>query len=270
MTPGSTSLAATLDYSPTGGGVLSFVDDIWGGYTIANGVVIENATGGGGNDILIGNAVANVLTGNNGDDTAMGRAGNDQLNGGNGNDALDGGDNNDTLSGGNHDDTLSGGAGVDSLDGGNHADDLNGGDDNDTLSGGNHDDVLNGDAGNDVLNGGNHSDSLNGGSGNDVMTGGNQSDLFVVSETGGADRILDFNRGQGDKIDLSDIDAVAGGADNAFAWIGAAAFSGVAGQLRSYSSGGNNFLAGDVNGDSVADFTVQTNIVIIQTDLMFA
>ena len=51
--------AATLDYSPTGGGVLSFVDQIpgtagvdgiFGGFTIANGVVIENASGGSGND----------------------------------------------------------------------------------------------------------------------------------------------------------------------------------------------------------------------------
>ncbi|MEQ8934300.1 MAG: pre-peptidase C-terminal domain-containing protein, partial [Amphiplicatus sp.] len=55
-------LAATIDYSPTGGGVLSFVDGIWGGYTIAEGVVIENATGGGGNDALLGNAANNVLT----------------------------------------------------------------------------------------------------------------------------------------------------------------------------------------------------------------
>src|SRR5690606_16381949 len=53
--------AATLDYSPTGGGAISFVDDIHGGYTIANGVVIENASGGSGNDVLIGNAVANLL-----------------------------------------------------------------------------------------------------------------------------------------------------------------------------------------------------------------
>ena len=101
------------------------------------------------------------------------------------------------------------------------------------------------------------------------MTGGNQADIFAVTETGGADRILDFNRGQADKIDLSDIDAVTGGADNAFTWIGAAAFSGIAGQLRSFSSGGSHFVAGDVNGDGVADFTIQTNIAIIQTDVIF-
>jgi len=88
--------AATIDYSPTGGGVLSFVrtlpgettaQALKGGFTIAEGVVIENATGGGGNDQLIGNAAANVLTGNDGNDDMLGRAGDDTLDGGADNDA---------------------------------------------------------------------------------------------------------------------------------------------------------------------------------------
>ena len=82
---------ATLDYSVTGGGIVSFVHNlpgetaaqaIKGGFTIANGVVIENATGGTGNDVLIGNDVANVLTGNDGNDAFMGRGGNDTIVGG--------------------------------------------------------------------------------------------------------------------------------------------------------------------------------------------
>ena len=82
-------LAATLDYSPTGGGVISFVNlpgasALRGGYTIAHNVVIENATGGSGDDTLIGNSAANVLSGNGGLDNLMGRAGNDTLNGGGG------------------------------------------------------------------------------------------------------------------------------------------------------------------------------------------
>ena len=76
--------AATLNYSPTGGGVISFVDGIWGGFTIAAGVVIENATGGVGDDLLIGNAANNVLKGNGGDDILVGRAGGDNLDGGGG------------------------------------------------------------------------------------------------------------------------------------------------------------------------------------------
>jgi len=86
---------ATLDYTVTGGGVVSFVRNlpgetagqaIKGGFTIANGVVIENATGGSGNDVLIGNQVGNVLTGNGGNDAFMGRGGNDTMVGGLGTD----------------------------------------------------------------------------------------------------------------------------------------------------------------------------------------
>ena len=224
--------AATIDYSATGGGVISFVDGIHGGYTIANGVVIENATGDEGNDILIGNSAANVLTGDEGDDSLLGRAGND------------------TLNGGNHDDTL------------------DGGDNDDTLNGNNHDDVLNGGAGNDTLNGNNHADVLNGGAGNDVMTGGNHKDMFVFTEIGGADRIMDFNRGAGEKIDLSAIDAVAGGADNAFTFIGGTAFTGSAGQLRAYISGSQFFVEGDVDGNGVADFSIQTNMLMLSSDFI--
>jgi len=85
-------LAATLDYTPTGGGVVSFAHNVWGGYTIANGVVIENATGGEGNDVLLGNSSANTLTGNGGNDSLMGRDGNDLIVGGAGVDTVTGGD----------------------------------------------------------------------------------------------------------------------------------------------------------------------------------
>lgn len=168
--------AATLDYSPTGGGVVSFLlnvpglpqsAEVKGGYTIANGVVIENATGGSGNDVLIGNAANNVVTGNDGNDTLLGRAGNDTLNGGNGLDSLDGGDNNDILNGGNDVDQLSGGAG------------------------------------NDVLNGGNDDDVLNGGAGNDTLNGGNGKDTYVFTDAG-TDTIVSFEKNE--KIDLSGLD----------------------------------------------------------------
>ena len=84
-------VAATLDYSPTGGGPLSFLNNpgsqtLRGGFTIANGVVIENASTGSGNDQLAGNSAANDLSGNDGNDTFLGRGGNDALHGGNGTD----------------------------------------------------------------------------------------------------------------------------------------------------------------------------------------
>ena len=86
--------------------------------SIAYGAKIENAIGGGGNDTISGNALANVLTGNNGEDAISGAAGNDILKGGNGIDTLNGGADNDTLNGDHGDDILNGGAGNDLLNGG--------------------------------------------------------------------------------------------------------------------------------------------------------
>jgi serralysin len=81
-------IAATIDNSPTGGGQPSYIDGISGGYTIAQNVVIENASGGAASDTIIGNHVANVLSGNAGNDTIFGAGGNDNLLGGAGDDTL--------------------------------------------------------------------------------------------------------------------------------------------------------------------------------------
>jgi Ca2+-binding RTX toxin-like protein len=83
--------AATLDGATTGGGVLSYAAFVSGGFTIANGVVIENAMGGSGNDIITGNHANNTLFGGDGNDTLFGAAGNDVLFGMGGNDELQGG-----------------------------------------------------------------------------------------------------------------------------------------------------------------------------------
>ncbi len=69
--------AATLQYETGGGGWMSYAMDVFGGFTIANGVTIENASSGAGADTLIGNAVANVLNGGAGIDVMTGGAGND-------------------------------------------------------------------------------------------------------------------------------------------------------------------------------------------------
>ena len=97
---------AHLGYAAGSGGFISYADGIYGGFTIANGVVIEKATGGSGGDAITGNAANNLLTGRGGFD------------------ALVGGDGNDTLNGGNGQDTLTGGAGRDVLSGGDGADDF--------------------------------------------------------------------------------------------------------------------------------------------------
>ncbi|MFB2550605.1 M10 family metallopeptidase [Ensifer soli] len=77
-----------------------------GGFSIANGVVIEEAVGGKNADMLIGNAGANWLWGNAGDDTLIGGGGNDVLRGGAGDDVLNGGSGDDLLIGGPGDDVF--------------------------------------------------------------------------------------------------------------------------------------------------------------------
>jgi Ca2+-binding RTX toxin-like protein len=68
-------------------GYTSWGELIPGGFTIARGVVIENAIGGSGHDTIIGNAVANRLEGGAGRDTLDGQSGADTMIGGAGNDA---------------------------------------------------------------------------------------------------------------------------------------------------------------------------------------
>ncbi|MEA3054562.1 MAG: serralysin [Sphingomonadales bacterium] len=105
-----------------------------------------------------------------------------------------------------------------------------------------------------VGNGGN--DVLDGAKGDDIYTGGAGADEFRISELGGKDKITDFTSGV-DKIRLSEIDANSGVAGNqAFTFIGNSAFHNVAGELRSFTQGGDHMFAGDVNGDGVADFTI--------------
>lgn len=82
-------------------------------------------TGGtSGHDHLNGTDTGNMLFAGRGDDDVAGKAGNDMLDGGNGNDMIWGGSGNDNLTGGNGADLLVGGFG---------ADHMNGGSGNDTL-----------------------------------------------------------------------------------------------------------------------------------------
>lgn len=68
--------AATLT-GANAAGIVSRAAGVLGGYTIANGVVIENATGGGGDDSLTGNAANNLLDGGAGADKLTGGLGDD-------------------------------------------------------------------------------------------------------------------------------------------------------------------------------------------------
>lgn len=156
--------------------------------------VIENATGAGGNDTLVGNDANNRLRGNDGSDTIMGGSGADVLVGGTGNDVGLGGTGDDTLWAGGGDqgtDVMAGGAGNDVIAGG-------GG--NDLLVGGGLDDAANtnfaaatstdsaDDDGSDVLYGGDGDDTLLGGGWkDDVSDDGQYSDGEAVTTGLGQD-----------------------------------------------------------------------------------
>lgn len=71
--------AATLRDETGGGGYLSSVNGINGGFTIADGVVIENAVGTRHADVITGNAANNRLTGKGGLDRISGLEGDDTL-----------------------------------------------------------------------------------------------------------------------------------------------------------------------------------------------
>jgi len=200
---------------------------------------IENLTGSStGGDTLTGDYLANIIDG------------------GNGNDLIEGGDGADTLIGGGGNDTVSyaGSTGdvVVNLALGSAADGAGG---KDTLTGfenilgSQFDDSLRGDGAANVIEGVIGRDVLNGGAGNDTFVYRTLGDSTVA--TAGRDLIADL--AAGDRIDLSAIDANSAlASDQAFTFIGTAAFSSVAGQLRATTTS----IEGDVNGDGIADFAI--------------
>lgn len=231
-----------------------------------------------------------LLSGLDGNDLIVGGDGNDRLDGGGGNDQLAGQFNNDTVSGGSGNDALSGGAGRDVLAGGSGDDSLDGGAGADTASyadavngvvvslnvvgeqaTGNGLDVLvaienlQGSVHDDTLEGNARRNTLAGNGGADRLTGLGGADNFVfdaidlIGVTAAKCTVIsDFSSAQKDRILLSDIDAntkVAG--DQAFAFIGSAAFSRQAGELRYDVAGSLTTIMADRNGDGVADFWIK-------------
>lgn len=240
---------------------------------ISGGEGDDELIGLAGGDILSGGAGSDTLTGGNGFDLLDGGANDDVLFGGNGDDVLLGGVGDDTLFGNDGADNLEGGQGQDNLVGGRGADQVDGGDNNDVLAGSAGADDLVGGAGNDSLDGGGGADTLSGGEGIDVlygsfgrdtMTGGAGADTFDFDNTsesgrfaGGADIITDFS--DGDIIDVSGIDAIAGTPESdGFTYIGIAAFSGTAGELRwEFGGNGDTIVELDVDGDAVSDMAIR-------------
>ncbi|EPX82422.1 M10 family metallopeptidase [Salipiger mucosus] len=106
--------AATLEGAGAGGWP-SYAEEVVGGFTIANGVAIEVAMGGAGDDTITGNVLANTLEGAGGADRLAGLGGDDTLDGGAGDDTLLGGAGNDRLEGGTGADHFDGGPGRDTV-----------------------------------------------------------------------------------------------------------------------------------------------------------
>jgi Ca2+-binding RTX toxin-like protein len=251
-------------------------------------VSIENLTGSSFADTLFGNSASNQIDGREGSDTLSGYDGNDGVRGGLGDDTLSGGDGIDSLYGQEGDDVLDGGAGVDRLNGGAGNDtatyasatsavvaslanetintgdaagdtytsieNLSGSVFSDTLIGNSTRNIISGDQGNDILSGGESGDILTGGVGADTFDFNSVSDSIASSTR--RDVITDFSQAEGDKIDLSGIDAISGTtANDAFTLV--SSYSQTAGELRFDHKNGDTFLYGDVNGDGSSDFVVQ-------------
>ncbi|CUJ96570.1 Serralysin C precursor [Ruegeria denitrificans] len=226
------------------GGTPSHASGVSGGYTIANGVIIENAFGGNASDFLYGNEVANLMVGNGGHDFIASGAGNDTIKGSTGNDILVGGQGSDTINGGKgHDnfvvkdndgnDTITGGTGIDTLAfNGSSAATVNlsvttaqntgygsdtislvenaiGTDQDDQFTGNDQANTLVGNDGNDSLDGQLGADLLRGGFGKDTINGGNGHDTLKGGN--GAD-IVDGGIGNDTIFGGKGTDSITGGA----------------------------------------------------------
>lgn len=146
---------------------------------------------------------------------------------------------------------------------------------NDAIYGSGGGDRLDGRGGNDVLNGGSGNDLLTGGLGHDDMRAGAGFDVFdfnaAAESVKGPERdvIVNFVSGT-DKIDLSTIDAIAGGADDPFAYIGGAGFHQVAGELRVEVQAARTIIAADIDGNGKADFEIALKpaTAVLETDFV--
>jgi Ca2+-binding RTX toxin-like protein len=256
-------------------------------------ISIENVTGSTHDDILIGAIGANVLNGGNGNDQLMGGEGADTLIGGAG---LDTADYYDSLSGVSVSLTTglgSGGtaegdhlAGIEALSGSRFSDFLEGDASSNTLIGMQGDDILYGldggdrlfgGAGDDILKGGGGNDRLEGGDGNDVLFGGPGFDNLFGG--GGADRfvwgsfaelvddlVFDFSGSEGDRLDVSAIDAdetVSG--NQSFTFIGTADFT-APGQINWYTFLGETIITlnTDADNDPEQSILVSGREIIVQ------
>ena len=260
------------------------------------GVHEDTLYGEGGNDVLLGGTGADVVYGGTGNDSIRGGRQNDQLFGGDGDDTIQGDQHDDLIDGGAGNDMVSYASNtmgvtvnlsltgaqltstetgydtlvsIENINGSEFDDHLTGNTGINRIIGRQGADRLAGLSGNDSIDGAGGNDVITGGAGRDMVYGGGGADRFVFDDghfsgttNATADAIRDFNRVQGDRIDLRPVDAnTTTAADDAFAFIGTAAFSGVAGELRYDIVGANAMVFGDLDGDGKADFAIRVDNV---------
>ena len=239
----------------------------------------DNVTAGAGADQVYGGAGNDILQGQDGDDKIYGEAGNDRITGGNGSDYLDGGAGDDWIS--------------DAVGNTGDINQMFGGDGQDRIYGGQRVDYLHGDAGNDQLGGFVGADHLYGGANADTFLYFEAADSTNGTPTGGlaglsggVDVIYDFSASEGDRIDLSEVDAMDSspydqlidGNNDAFNFVGAETEGAVhqAGDLTISYENGMTIVRGYVDGDQLADLVIYvTNRVDVvvpivgATDIIF-
>ena len=264
--------------------------------TVATPLVTQ--TGGTGADRLAGTDGRDQLVGLGGNDRLYGLGGNDILLGGAADDTLDGGTGNDRMEGGAGNDIYfvdaagdvvveAANAGIDTVKtmlasytlgdnveqlfvlrnagataaGNALANTLYGAGGNDVLSGLGGDDRLVGGAGNDVLIGGGGRDAMSGGAGADTFVFAAVTDFGQQAGTIYGDKIDDFSRADGDRIDLS------GFGELSFIGTGQFTASGV-GEVR-YIGGAASYVQIDIDGNGNADAVLQLNkVALIASDFI--
>ncbi|MEZ5715607.1 MAG: calcium-binding protein [Paracoccaceae bacterium] len=201
--------------------------------------VVAPATSGA--DLMFGSLPGERMNGLAGNDTILGGGGNDTLRGGSDDDLMTGGDGDDIVIGGTGRDTIFGNAGTDIIRGTGGFDTINGGDGDDSVFGGAQADRVLGGDGNDTCEGGGGFDTIDGGLGNDVLSGNFNADRFVFHDSHGDDTITDFEAtNNAEKIDLSDVSAIASLADLNLGSASAGAATQVGADVVIDTGGGNS------------------------------